>query len=343
MKNILKMNSILSGIFMTACFVLIGKFASGAANAEDPNLAASAPSGTMEAASAAASGAATARPAASGASATNSTTPQPPIQIVQAKVAKPLAPDEYSRMHFAVSNLEGVMLEKGEPRMSEDVWGELDRDSSQHISLDKKQYFDFTTYTDGSEKIVTFNKKKGRATVTIFKGQVPDSFTIVGPNGEYTATARFCEILRVQTNSKNFRALADTAKTCNAFYKRRPMTPQQEADMQAVVNAHRENIATLKESPAKEIVKDRRQSDSPGWVGFKGTVKETIGFGNNGVLPARPRPVLSKMSSTEEAQDRLVISELAEACGTLWVDNSGADLEPPRPKAAPAKKATTVK
>jgi hypothetical protein len=337
MKNFLKANLILSGIFVTTTSVFTGSISVAQTPDNDPNLAV--------APSAAASSAmqtdpiqlkTPSAPGATGAVATTSAAAAAPTE------PKELTNNQFYAFSFALKNIDGVVLDKDKNVvLVPKIWRQpLKLEGvDKYTSEDRNQFLDFGLSNDGRSDVITYDKAKARATVTIFKNNQPESYTIVGKHGEYTATPGLCEILRAQTNSNSFEDLKDKAVTCKSFYNRTKLDDSTKAAMQSTVqvalNAHRRNMSLLKDSVAKPLAEAALKKVTTGlnWRSWFSSSAKKI----EPIDVIKPRPILTSDSSASEVDDRNALSELAEACGNLWKDaDSGPSAQPAKTRAKSA-------
>lgn len=352
MKKILKVSSILSGIFMATLSVFSGTLSVAQAVDNDPNMpalpasAAAAASAPMQAAgpiqlktpSAAASAprpAVTAPVAATAAAGSGAPVP------VQAD-PKELSTNQFYEFSFALKNIDGVSFDKEKNVvLTPGIWRQPMQleGVNKYTSEDRNQFLDFGFSKDGRSDVITYNKTKGRATVTIFKNDKPESYTIVGKHGEYTATPGLCEILRAQTNSKSFEDLKDKAVTCNSFYDKTKLDDSTKAAMQSTVqiaiDAHRRNMALLNDSVAKPLAEAalKKVSTGLGWRSWLSPSAKKL----DPIDVIKPRRILTAESSPAEVDDRNALMELGQACGELWKDaDGGPSAQLSKPKSKPA-------
>jgi hypothetical protein len=196
-----------------------------------------------------------------------------------------------------------------------------------YVSNDRKLSMDFGAREDGGYEIITSSKLENRGTMTVFNEGKPESHTIVGEFGAYTATPAFCKILKKQTNSKTFKDMAKNAATCKDFYAR---TDISDSGMSAHIATHRANIQRMKTSSAKTWV----QQDEILNVFSTDRIKASFGVG----AASKPRAILSKSVSPNDIKDRQAIADLAGACGRLWDNIENPPVtEPVEPPAGSAK------
>lgn len=352
MKKILKVNSILSGIFMATLSVLTGYMSIAQAVDNDPNLAiaptaAAAASAPMQAAGPIqlkTPAAAASAPAAAGSAVAGSSVAPPvtsPI-VVHAPKSEPteLSDAEFRSYSFAFKNIDGAGVNKLESPTVNDRWRKpLKIDGvEKYVSNDQKQFLDFYgPYDDGSTDVVTVNKLEGQATLTAFVAKQPVSYTVVNKRGEYTATPGFCKLLAFQTNSKDFTELSERAVTCKAFYDKTNFDDSMKAAIESTLQKHRDihrrNLTMLRESTAKpmidEITKHAASSNGgKNWAKDQSWIRGLASLVGKEVKPSAdplktilPRNVLTAKGSPQEAEDRAVLFDLAEACGRLWKDS----------------------
>lgn len=183
---------------------------------------------------------------------------------------------------------------------------------------------------DRGNEVITTSKKEDRAAMTVFNSAgVPQSYTVVGKLGHYTATADFCRELRKQTGAKTFKDMAATASTCKDFYVRAGDAPEVGMNTVAI---HQRNIERMRGSIAKDFVETIKEPEAPPKPHFWSAEPPKPGL--------KPRAILSKNADAESIQDRQVLSELATACSNLWNDEPTQAVAVP---AATGKKAGPIK
>lgn len=247
--------------------------------------------------------------------------------------SKPASTADFYGIGFAMSNVSNIMMtENLEIALNPVVWNQPVRAAGhdKYASVNADQFLEFSK-RDSTFDIVTVNKRTDRATATVFENGKPQSHTVVSSSGEYTATPFFCELLREQTGSKNFKELSEKALSCNDFYNRTKINEATEALLNDHLSVHSKNMDILKNSAAKSILKN---GDSSG--GFELFLRH---FGLESLAGSpKPRTLLNRSASAADIDDRKMIQDIGEACGRLWVDQRGWKSTAPVSDSKPTKK-----
>ncbi len=299
--------------------------------ASAPKAAASAPKSAASAASAAASAPAAAASAATG---------EQSVAAAPATIEpEALSENEFYGFEFAIRDARGLMFDSDmNVVVDKKIWTSLVETEflQSRKSKDENMFFDFGGRSDGGYEVITTNKNTKRSIMTVFKNKKPESQTIVGEHGSYTATESFCQILKAQTKSKSFEDLKSKAAMCSDFYAQ---TDESKVGMSEHIQTHRSNLERMSKSPAKAMVeKDRADVISAakgkytGWKAFRWQISPTYG-----VPSVKPRAILSKATSPDDIRDRQIVGDIAEACGQLWSEAKPAAKTVAKPAVAPAK------
>lgn len=259
--------------------------------------------------------------------------PAPPIERAA------LSTSEFYGFSDAIRDLKGFIIGTDlSLRPIEEIWPTSTKTKSLQTftSADEKMHLDFGRRSDGGYEVITTSEAFNRAMITVFKNKKPVSETIVGPYGSYTATEAFCNVLKEQTKSTDFKDLAAKAATCSAFYAR---TDSSKLGMAEHIQIHRTNIERMENSPAKPFVdRDRASVIASARDKLTGLRSLKAKFSAEyGVPSVKPRAIINKSTSPEDVKDRQAIFDLADACGRLWGGDSGTST-PPR---AGTKRAAT--
>ena len=329
MKTELKNKNLLS-VFLVCLFfaALAPKATAQDATAEkDPNLA------KAEAATAASA-------AASGASAPATTAATADTGTVKIKKADG-GVDTYSRFYgiqFAFNDAKDISFDKDFNPIASSRWSrpaivdgqehrQIMRASALGLALEQSKR------SDRGNEVITTSKKEKRAAMTVFNsGGVPQSYTLVGPFGHYTATADFCREMRKQTGTKTFKEMATTAATCKDFFVTGGAAVEPLKD---TVATHQRNIERMRGSIAKDYVDAIPEPEAPPKPHFWSAQPPKPGI--------KPRAILSKDTDIDSITDRVVLSELANACSNLWNDEPATVAKAAAPttekgKSGPVKK-----
>ena len=249
---------------------------------------------------------------------------------------KDLTSADFYGFSYALKNVDGFHFDSTLGISYDDkIWPEKPKIGADKVvkydSLDGSMFVELSSRHANEMDVVTLNKQGDRSTITVFKDTKPESYTVVDPKGIYTATQSFCEILKTQTDSDSFAAMAKTARTCSDFYARPGLDGSTKDDIQKHLDTHRRNLSLLKDSVAKPLVisgEAAKKDPTKRWFEFWKDAPKT-----SSKLP-QPRAVLSKTPTGDESDDRYVIAELAEACGRLW--KSKVESTKPKRGAKPA-------
>ncbi len=245
---------------------------------------------------------------------------------------KKLTSADFYGFAFALENVSGFHFDTNlEMNVVPDIWPTDAVKGSdgvvRYVSGDKDMFVELSSREVNGLDIITLDKRKDRSTLTIFKDQKPESFTVVDPKGIYTATQGFCEILKTQTDSKSFSAMANTARTCRDFYARPGLDSAMKDEVQKHLDTHRRNLSLMKDSVAKPLVlagEAAQKDPTKRWSNFWGLLPKS-----SSKLP-QPRAVLSKVPTGDESDDRNVLYELSVACDRLWKSKSDGIGRPTR-------------
>ncbi len=249
------------------------------------------------------------------------------------------ASSEFYGLSYALKNVDGFHFDMNLGITYEDrIWPEKPKVGADGVvkydAIDSSMYVELSSRHKNEMDVVTLNKRDERSTITVFKDKKPESYTVVDPKGIYTATPSFCEILKTQTDSESFEAMAKTARTCRDFYARPGLDSSSKDEIQKHLDTHRRNLSLLKDSVAKPLVEAgeaAKKDPTKRWSNFWGLLSK------GSKLP-QPRAVLSKVPTGDESDDRYVIAELADACGRLWKSTKEAVKRPVKSnRSAPGK------
>ena len=169
--------------------------------------------------------------------------------------------ESYSMFSESIRGLNGLHFDgKLGLGYAKDIWAEPkesdDGTKKRMISKNGKMAMEFNGLDEYRDEVITWTNLDStqKAAVTVFKDKRPESHTFVLGGEGFTINSHVCEILREQTGSKTMNDLAARAKTCNDFFKTKPIPAKVLENLSDLEQTHSANLQRLRNSVAKDIL-----------------------------------------------------------------------------------------
>lgn len=219
---------------------------------------------------------------------------------------------------------------------AKDVWsdpkGNDDGTKKRMISKDGKMALEFNGLDEYRDEVITWTSLDStqKAAVTVFKDKRPESHTFVLGGEGFTINLYVCEILREQTGSTTMDDLAARAKTCNDFFKTKPIPTKVFENLSDLEQTHSGNLQRLRNSVAKDIFPKSDASAKP----VTGTVATPLaGIGTwiedfmastrsrsetPKAMPRSAKDIFSPKQFKDGTSYRQALAEVGEACARFY-------------------------
>lgn len=238
---------------------------------------------------------------------------------------------------------------------AKDIWAEPkesdDGTKKRMISKNGKMAMEFNGLDEYRDEVITWTNLDStqKAAVTVFKDKRPESHTFVIGGEGFTINSHVCEILREQTGSKTMEDLAARAKTCNDFFKTKPIPSKVLENLSDLEQTHSSNLQRLRNSVAKDVFPKAEASAKP----VTGSVATTLASLDAWIedfmassrarsetpkaMPRSAKDIFSAKTFKDGSSYRDALAGVGEACSKFYPTASPvAAAAPSAPKASGA-------
>lgn len=220
------------------------------------------------------------------------------------------------------------------------------------FSKDNSMAVQFSLYADETDEVLTWRKddeKKHIGALTVFKNQSVASHTYSYNGAAVTLTREACELLRSQSNAKSLSEFAEKAKSCDAFYRMKPIPTNLRNALKEYKSTHESNVRKLHSSFAKDAFPIPQAAPAPkkGTADLLGEFISGFTGGKEKGSEVTPEPhtqvksldLFSLKQSEGDGTYRSALADIANKCVQYFPTPQSAEVAPAAKPSKPDKTA----